>query len=691
MKKMTFSWKNLSKFFRAFLFVAAAFLLVGLGTLGSVQTTGKSYVLQTKQGSDKDEPYVIFELQLPEDVASKSRLVLREIYLNVGMIYSEAAAAEIRLGRRGSVTDTTTASDFTAVRGKDGSESGSLNLKLANPFTSAAADEKAVSDASFNWVAPFVIREEGYALNSYSYYCISAKNCNVMINEIVFAAEELDENDEPTGKMRAVEAKVHERSLLPFDADAGETKQDALDHAAAMVDKPRIPSLSQSSFFRYGRDELYSLATVAEMRMGGEFLSTSVYRGDKVYNSLGADLTAFGTVIFGMSPFGLRFFSMLASFGVLVFGYLFVKKLLKSDRAGLIFAVLFALCSLSLSLAHLGTPLMIGLFFFTVALQQCHLFYADGMKKADFAGVLPLALSGVFCALSVCVNGLYLIPVLGVAGLFVAGMLRQQKAKRYCLDKAIAEFEAAEQGGGEEGAVVSAEEKKKEVTAVYDRFRMKNIVAPVAFGAALILGLFLFSVLFILPASFAYVKMYDNPAAPSYNIFTLAWKAFAGGFVGKNAANDIGLFYQAFAGTGSAYAVTGICINAVAALAGLFGLGFAVYRLIVLLKNKASGREFRAELRAMAIPSAGVLLSAIAATVAAFSGGAFGYLLLLCMFGFALCAGAAEKLLSDEKTAKGAKIAIWVTFGLLCAVFLLFAVFTFSVPLPQSFMSKLFG
>ncbi len=690
MRKMTFSWKNLSEFFRAFLFVAAAFLLLGLGTLGSVQTTGESYVLQTKQGSDKEEPYVIFELQLPEDIPSKSRLVLREVYLNAGTIYSETGTAELRLGRRGSVSADTTASNFTAVRAKDGSDSGSLNLKLANPFSSAAADEKAVRDATFNWIAPFVIREEGYALNSYPYYCISAKNCNVMINEIVFACEELDENDEPTGKIRAVEAKVHEYSLLPIDADAGETKQDALDRASAMVDKPRIPALSQSSFFRYGQDELYSLATVAEMRMGGEFLSTSVYKGDKVYNSLGADLTAFGTVIFGMSPFGLRFFSALASFGVLVFGFYFVRKLLKSDRAGLIFAVLFSLCSLSLSLAHLGTPLMIGLFFFTVALQQCHRFYADGLKKVDFAGVLPLVLSGLFCALSVCVNGLYLLPVLGVAGLFAAGMLRQQKAKRYNLDKAIAEYEAAEQNDGE-SAAVSAEEKKKQASAVYGEFRMKNIVAPVAFGTALILGLFLFSVLFILPASFAYVKMYDNPAAPSLNIFTLAWKAFAGGFVGKNAANDFGLFYQAFAGSGSAYAVTGICINAVAALAGLFGLGFAVYRLIVLLKTKAGGKEFRAELRAMAIPAAGLLLALVSTLVAAFSGGAFGFLLLGCVFAFALCAGGAETLLKNEKTAKGAKIAIWTTFGLLCAVFLLFAVFTFSVPLPQTFMTKLFG
>ena len=693
MKKFTENWKNLSVFFRVFLLIALLFFAVGLGTVGSVQSTGKSFVLQSKQGNDTEEPFVIFELQLPEDIESKSKIAMREIYLNVGAIYSDTAVAELRLGRTGSVSSNTTSSSFSTVRADDGSKDGGLNLKLFNRFASGQRDEKtvAVEDVEFNWVkAPFIFKEtSSHTLNSYSYYCLTAKNCNILINEIVFVGEELDKDNNGTGKMRAIEATINEYSLLPYDADAGKTKEDALKKAAAMVDSPRIPTLSQSSFFRYTEDELYSLMTVAEMRAGNSYLSGSVYRGDKVYNSLGADLLTLGTLIFGLSPFGLRFFSMLASFGVLVFGFLFVRKLFKSDKAGLIFAVLYALCGLSISLAHLGTPLMIGLFFLVASLQLCYKFYADGMKKVNFAGVFPLVLSGLFAALSVCVNGLYVLPVLGVVGLFVAGMFRQQTAKRYRLDKAIAEYEEIKGESEEESE--AAKEKKKAAVSIAQEYRMKNTVAPLAFGAALLLGLVVLSLLFILPASFAYVKIYDNPASPHYNIFTLAWKAFAGGFVGKNAANDFALFYTAFKGTGAGASVFGICINAVAALVGLFGLGFAIYRLVMIIRNKQFGKEERAELRTIIIPVAGLLLSFVATVVAAFSGGAYAFLLLGSIFAFALAANSTEMLTSGDKTAKWAKIVMWVVFGLLCACFALFAVFTFSIPLPASLMTKLFG
>ena len=216
-------------------------------------------------------------------------------------------------------------------------------------------------------------------------------------------------------------------------------------------------------------------------------------------------------------------------------------------------------------------------------------------------------------------------------------------------------------------------------------------MSPLAFGAALIVGLLVLSALFILPASFAYIKIYDNPASPKYNIFQLAWKAFAGGFVGKNGAKDFALFYTAFKGTGAGASVFGICINAVAALVGLFGLGFAIYRFVMLIKKKEFGKEERAELRSIVIPVAGLLLSLVTCIVTAFSGGAFAFLLLGSIFAFALAAGGTETFTTDEKTKKWAKIVMWVVFGLLCACFALFAVFTFSIPLPASLMTKLFG
>ena len=59
-------WKDASKFFRAFLILALAFLVIGLGTLGSVMSTGDSFVLTAKQDGDEKEPSLMFHLTLPE-------------------------------------------------------------------------------------------------------------------------------------------------------------------------------------------------------------------------------------------------------------------------------------------------------------------------------------------------------------------------------------------------------------------------------------------------------------------------------------------------------------------------------------------------------------------------------------------------------------------------------------------------
>ena len=58
--------RKLSKYFIAFLAIAFVFLAIGLGTLGSVATTGKSYCLMTPTNENED-PNVIFRLTNPKD------------------------------------------------------------------------------------------------------------------------------------------------------------------------------------------------------------------------------------------------------------------------------------------------------------------------------------------------------------------------------------------------------------------------------------------------------------------------------------------------------------------------------------------------------------------------------------------------------------------------------------------------
>ena len=686
-----------------FLVVALLFLALGLGSLGSVQGTGKAYELRYRRSTDAKEPSVFFKLTNPSYVDKDGKTVtefyrLTNVYLNVAAIYNdESSTADISLGRGASTG--ASAATYPATL---------ANVKYVPQAPEEGKDDKKVviENAVGNWIEPFdlsVTTQLAYFnVASYSYYKITANTCNVLINEIVFYGEKLTAAaGEGTGEFGVIPAEIYSASPMNEGSGEAETNEQAKVRAGALLDAQTAPVMAQSSFFRFGKEEIYSMMTVAEMRVGdvvyraGDTDKPNIYHGDTVYNSLGTSILAFGTVIFGNSPFGLRFFPMLASFGVLVMGYLFVKELCKSEKAGLVFAVLYALSNFTFGLGHLGTPLMIGVFFFVTAFYFMYSFYNKGIRKIGVKGVLPLILSGVFGAAAICVNGVYAVASLALVGLFAAGMVRQNKARRIVLDEAIALAEAenanAAEGTVAEGAGEPAEpsEGMKRVGAVVSEYRWKNTAAPAAFFTAIVTGALLLSLLFLLPGYGAYVKLFDNPISPRLNVFQIMAKLFAGGFTAANGAGCAYIpFYQLFAGTGSLYAVTLAVINPVALLAGLLGVAYAVYNVVLVLTKKLEGKDARIALRRAAIPFGLVVIGAICG---AFGGGALAFIMLVYFGLFALASECVTALTQKEgKLQKTAKILTWVGLGLLCAVFFVFAVFTFSIPLPAAFMSSLF-
>lgn len=682
-------WSRLSVYFRAFLIVAALFLAVGLGTLGSVQSVGKSYELPMRQTTDEKEPCVILNVAAPEGY-SASKISIREIYLNVGALYTDiGSVATVRIAR--GTSEESAFSNYTDV-------------KIASVYENVEEGGKttATSGALYNWIKVSECGSSwstsGYTLSTYSYFKLTARTSNVVINEIVFAGvnKDLEEKDQV---LMLLPATVNENSVL-YDRESGQAmnasnKEAALKQASAVADAQHMPSLAQSSFVRFTEEETYSLMSLTEMRFGGSYYAGDVYNGDRVYNSLGTDFLALGTAIFGTSPFGLRFFPMLASFGILVFGFFFVRKLLKSDKAGFIFAMLYTLSGVSLSLGHLGTPLTIGLFFFVASLYTCYLFFADGMKKANFKSAVPVLLSGLFAAAAICVNGAFAVPVLGVVALFAAGLVRQMKKRRVLLDLAIAQAEQEEGGlsaAQDDEAAVS--EGRRKAVEIVNEYRYKNSVSAALFAAFLILGTVALSMLGVLPMYFTYVKLYQNPAS-SVNIMSLVWSAFAGGFRGSNAvtlsSSAWSAFYRIFVGTGERYAVTaaGLLPAVAAVAAGAVGLIFAAVRLACILKKKDRAESDVAELQTVAVLVAGLALSLV---TAAFAKGGLAFMLAAYLFAFALAAYAvvrAEK--TEGKCSKAVKAVAIVWLCVLIVCFGLFAAFTFSVPLPASFMTKFFG
>ena len=681
--------KKLSGYFIAFLVVALAFLAVGLGTLGSFYQPGEAFELKSRHTSEEQAPSVTFELSSLTETdkdgnVTTTRLRLVAVQLNIGAIYAEAGTpASLRIER--STSGTTFSSGLNAVI---------ENFYTPEPETDETGKTNKVTtpdatDAFYRFVSPFAFAEP-YWSPSYRYVrlLLNDGSPNVLINEIVFVGEKINSLSEGSGEYCVIPAKIH--AATPY---ADESAEQARVRAEALLDAQVMPSDIQSSFSRYGKDEVYSLMTISEMRLGNVYAAdangnpSDTYTVDNVYGAFGMDILALGTLIFGMNPFGLRFFPMLASFGALVVLSRLIVRLTRREEAGLVFALLYALSALTLGYGHLGTPLMLGVFFIALAFDLAHRFYAHGMKEANFTSALPLLFAGLSAAAAICVNGAFLIPALGVCGLFVAGMLRQQQAKRYQFNKAVeASAEAADEPVQEEEGETPAPERR--AGRVLAEYKFRNSAASVFFLAGIVLGAFLISLLGMLPAYYTYLKAYDNPASPTLNVFALAWRTFANGFVGTNAygsGNAWNPFNILFRGNGSMYAVTAAVVNPVALLAAAAGIVFAIVRLVLLLVRRNYGKVWRAELRRIAILLGGLLLSVIAA-VAVKECAAF--VVLVYLFAFLLAANFFGAKF-EGKAERAVLVVNIVGVVLLALAFALFAVFTFSIPLSATFLAGL--
>ncbi|MDE6274359.1 MAG: glycosyltransferase family 39 protein, partial [Clostridiales bacterium] len=516
MKRKLFSdFKKPAAFTLAFMILAFVFLALGLGTLGSAQSTGKAYEL--KQGTT-----VVFQLTPTppkEEGGVTTQSTLKQIYLNVGTPYTKAGGVtRIRMRKTSSSTSSNAYYSTTGLGEKmlatvyfDSAANDALDAK------NKIEEKNVIKNANFNWIAPFTDIPDTWGITTYKYE-LAVTEGNLLINEIVFVA-----NDDTV-----IPVTVNREFSTGIDVKAAE----------ACIDSQSVPSLAQSSFFRYGEEEVNELMTISEMKQGSVYSDKDVYHAERTYNALGVDMVALGVAIFGVSPFGLRVIPFLASFGILLFGYFTVKLYTQSDKAAFIFACLYALCGLSLGLGRLGTPLTVGLYFFAAALYFTSRFFMRGMKKATAASALPLVFGGLFGAAAICVHSALLVPAIGLVGLFAAGMVRQQIAKRYHLDKAIAEAEEAESliahAENKEEATAVSEEKKLAAYGVARDYNHRNALAPVAFFSMLVIGAFLLSLLAVVPVYYTYGKLYDTPAAPSLGLVNILWKSFAGGFGGIN-------------------------------------------------------------------------------------------------------------------------------------------------------------
>ena len=687
--------KNFLKKFRkivgfpfTLLIIMVLFLGVTLGTSGSVKGTGKSFELQHTTSSNWS--WVVFKISAPKtkDAAGNETNVdvrLHDVYINLGTIYSEEETVTMELQWGSATTPVESFFTLSAMKKAVIFNSSYVPKEDDKPIEETDSHTNYIHDGQYRWIAPFGVSDiaatSSYrSLSSSIYFKLvlpivnKYQNSDVLINEIVFVGE-LQDSKGGTGEYIPLPVEIDSRTYLPYAS-----KNEGLERVHALIDAQHVPTISESSYYRYGAEEKKLLMTFSEIGMRNRYVPLNTYDGDTTYNSFGLNLTYFGTLIFGVSPFGIRFFSVLASFGILVVGYFFVRRLFAgSDKAALSFAIIYALAGASISLAHLASPIMIGVFFLLSSLAACYRYYAVGMKKPSPACTLPLLLSGVCGALAVLVNGAFLIPVIGVVGLFVAGVVKQHKKNRAALDVAIEEAEGAPKAYDEE----DEKAPRVKLNRAYTAYRYDTIAATSVFLSSLIVGIFVFAMLFALPVSYATNKIYNGITGVGPNLFRIAYTLFTAGFA-SDGINGWNYFYPIFQGAGDTYAVTLGVMNFAASLLGLVGIAFAIYRIVVLARNKVAFKEYMSVL----VPCAGLVLSLVTAS---FAGGAVAFILLANLFAFMLVSGGAELYaLEGEKQAKTVFIVKTVSLVLLAVCFALLAVFTFSIPLSATLLAKFF-
>lgn len=215
---------------------------------------------------------------------------------------------------------------------------------------------------------------------------------------------------------------------------------------------------------------------------------------------LGKEILLIPALIFGFNTFSLRLMPLLASLLIIFIIYLFAKKLFENDIAAFIFTLLATLsCAFILPSKTVNVDIFAALF---IILSFYFIYdYLLLVKNRRVNSFIPLILSGVFYALAVCVNVIYLPSVI-LIGLIYAyavynGIIRHKKLL----------------------------ENKKLTQEVYDRYLKDNTV-KFPFITLGIYAACLFLILMI-SASFSYNTLW---ATYGGSLFSAAFESFKNSF-----------------------------------------------------------------------------------------------------------------------------------------------------------------
>ncbi len=573
-----------SKFARAAFFLVLAFLAVGLCTIGSAASPGKAY----RAIPDND---VVFYLNYQNGTG------LDEIWLNIGSVYDELGA-DVDVTLNYATVPSSTASSITWSRSRLGTTA------FGNIYSESG---KGIAGANYNWVRVANLADEDANTNalSTSYRLIRLQvEAEMLINEIVFIDET---GDVIPAYVTAAEASAAYGSGWSSRPALGDAFRINPADAVRMLDAQDSLRRGDAAWTNFTEHEMYSLMQIDNIFLGGQVYEGSVYNIDSDSGPLSALFMSLGTLIFGKSPFGLRLMPLLFTAALIALAYFFGKDLFKSDGFGLLFAGLFAVGGLALTVGRLGLSFPITAFFVVLSYFLMYKFYARGISsERPVYTALSVLFSGLAFAFAFAVDPKSVILGIGTIALFVLGAVRHHRAYAYNqrrLRREMSEKNAADISDDEMRANI--EEYEEQSASLASEGSYKNKLIYLFFFISFIVGTVLVTLLSSLASYFSYVRFYEaDPEHPVLGIFNLLLHALGDSFtVGNvtsytaaNASNAFGWLIGLKGATllsaseGSRYLALNAQLNPAIMLTALVGFIFmTVYAILYLATGGRKG------------------------------------------------------------------------------------------------------
>ncbi|MBR2320975.1 MAG: hypothetical protein IKA57_02435 [Clostridia bacterium] len=385
MKKITaYTW--------AFILAILVFFTVGMFTLGSTKSTGKTMTVLKNTT-------VYYEI----DNDGKNETI-ESIYLNVGAIHAELGTeATLTVKASNSSSSVSPSSASWAVFGSA--------IKVCN-----VSNETNSNSQLYNWV------NVASGLSKSAYKISFTSDVALDLNEIVAVNK--------SGEIVTLKAyAANGYSLAEINSTI-----DKQGNFARFLKDGKV-ELSNGAFENLAQEEGYYMSSVQNVLAGNTKID-AVFTLDGNFNYLATILMTPSVAIFGNSAFALRLPAFVATCLLIVFAFLLVKELTKREQFAFYFSLVLMFGGLATTVGRLGAPYVMVASAIVASAYFMYAFFAHGISTKDMlGGALNILVSGLFGAAAIAMDITAILPIAGVAVIYAFGLKRQKKAHVLALEK----------------------------------------------------------------------------------------------------------------------------------------------------------------------------------------------------------------------------------------------------------------